>query len=61
MADSQWRTLYQAAVFEVDPEKIEVVRKQPNSQSMRTSFPITNIFPQPSARICNGRFPLWTC
>ncbi|HXN17485.1 MAG TPA: hypothetical protein VN875_04065 [Candidatus Binatus sp.] len=23
MADSQWRTLYQAAVFEVDPEKIE--------------------------------------
>jgi hypothetical protein len=22
MADSQWRTLYQAAVFEVDPEKI---------------------------------------
>jgi hypothetical protein len=23
MADSQWRTLYQTAVFEVDPEKIE--------------------------------------
>jgi hypothetical protein len=23
MADNQWRTLYQAAVFEVDPKKIE--------------------------------------
>jgi hypothetical protein len=23
MADNQWRTLYQAAVFEIDPEKIE--------------------------------------
>jgi hypothetical protein len=27
MADSQWRTLYQAAVFEVDPEKIEARAK----------------------------------
>jgi hypothetical protein len=23
MADGQWRTLYQAAVFEADPEKVE--------------------------------------
>jgi hypothetical protein len=27
MAYSQWRTLYQAAVFEVDPEKVEARAK----------------------------------
>jgi hypothetical protein len=27
MADNHWRTLYQAAVFEVDPEKIEARAK----------------------------------
>lgn len=27
MADNHWRTLYQAAVFEIDPEKIEARAK----------------------------------
>jgi hypothetical protein len=27
MADSQWRALYQAAVFEVDPEKVQARAK----------------------------------
>ena len=59
MADNQWRTLYQAAVFEVDPEKIEGRAKAAELAINAHVFSDHRIFPEPSAWICNTRYRHW--